>query len=428
MNKVKQITLFSVISLFNTYVFPGGWEVQNSGTNAHLHDVYFIDHNTGWVVGDSGTIIHTDNGGDIWTLQESGTSSWLRGVHFTDHDAGWAVGLWTTILHTFDGGNTWNEQYVDSSFILHSVYFTDSQKGWAVGGSIEGDSGSLILHTTDGGNTWTVQSAISSTKWLDVFFINADHGWIAGDLGTYYTTDGGVNWRYKFTEAEGAIYSVYFLNSQTGWMVGDHNTCLGTTDGGNNWDVKDIENGLYEFRSVHFADFLTGWVVGFYDYLSIHGPIILHTNDGGNSWTVQYTDTSGHWSPSGHLRSCMFTVTDSHNGWAVGDFGTILHTSIAGVGIEGTKGKIPTLFELMQNYPNPFNPTTTIEFSIPTSELVTLTIYDVLGRQVDIILNKQLQPGHHKVQWDASNVPSGIYFIKMKSGDFSQVRKGMVVR
>lgn len=85
-------------------------------------------------------------------------------------------------------------------------------------------------------------------------------------------------------------------------------------------------------------------------------------------------------------------------------------------------------YKIHSIYPNPFNPATTIEFSIPQSGQVTLTISDILGREVETILHQNMDAGRHRIQWNASNVPSGIYFIRMKSGSFSQVRKGMVLR
>jgi len=88
----------------------------------------------------------------------------------------------------------------------------------------------------------------------------------------------------------------------------------------------------------------------------------------------------------------------------------------------------PTEFALFQPYPNPFNPATTIEFSIPLSGIVTLTVYDVLGRRVETILNEFRDIGYHKVQWSASDVPSGIYFIQMNADGFHQVKKVLVVR
>ena len=89
---------------------------------------------------------------------------------------------------------------------------------------------------------------------------------------------------------------------------------------------------------------------------------------------------------------------------------------------------IPIQYTLSQPRPNPFNPQTTIDFSIPQSEIVTLNVYDIIGREVETILNKQTDAGHHRMQWNASNVPSGIYLIRMQSGNFSQVRKVMAVQ
>ena len=100
-----------------------------------------------------------------------------------------------------------------------------------------------------------------------------------------------------------------------------------------------------------------------------------------------------------------------------------------------SNSEIPSEFKLNQPHPNPFNPQATIEFSIPQGGIVSLTVYDVLGRQVVTILNKYTDAGHHKLHWNASDIPSGIYFIRMlhrspsgTGGDFSQVRKVMVVR
>lgn len=89
---------------------------------------------------------------------------------------------------------------------------------------------------------------------------------------------------------------------------------------------------------------------------------------------------------------------------------------------------LPVEFALHQPYPNPFNPSTTIELSMPTNGLFTLTVYDLLGREVETILNQYVDSGDHTVQWNASNIPSGIYFVRMEAGDFAQTRKVMVLR
>ena len=98
------------------------------------------------------------------------------------------------------------------------------------------------------------------------------------------------------------------------------------------------------------------------------------------------------------------------------------------ISVHDEKEALALEFNLSQNYPNPFNPTTRIEFSLPTSGLVTLTVYDILARKVETILNQHMDAGTHNLQWDASNVPTGIYFVRMVSGDFSQTRKMLLLK
>jgi hypothetical protein len=94
---------------------------------------------------------------------------------------------------------------------------------------------------------------------------------------------------------------------------------------------------------------------------------------------------------------------------------------------------VPKKFELSQNYPNPFNPTTTIKYSIPSlvnghSSLVQLKVYDVLGREVKKLIDREQSPGNYSVQFNANNLPSGVYFFKLRSGDFTQTRKMVLIK
>lgn len=96
----------------------------------------------------------------------------------------------------------------------------------------------------------------------------------------------------------------------------------------------------------------------------------------------------------------------------------------------------PRKYFLSQNYPNPFNPTTTIKYTIAeksgvrsqTSELVTLKIYDILGREVTTLVNKQQRPGNYEVIWDANEFPSGIYLYKISAGKYKRTKKLMLIK
>ena len=87
-------------------------------------------------------------------------------------------------------------------------------------------------------------------------------------------------------------------------------------------------------------------------------------------------------------------------------------------------------FHLFPNYPNPFNPTTTIGFNIDgeTLQATSLRIYDILGRLMETLVDEQLGQGIHEIQWNAANQPSGIYFIQLRSRDFIQTQKAILVK
>ena len=85
-------------------------------------------------------------------------------------------------------------------------------------------------------------------------------------------------------------------------------------------------------------------------------------------------------------------------------------------------------FRLLQNYPNPFNPSTTIRFTLPGREMVSLKVYDILGREVATLLNGELPAGDHRVQFEGQNLPSGVYFYRLRAGNFVKTRKMLLVR
>lgn len=84
---------------------------------------------------------------------------------------------------------------------------------------------------------------------------------------------------------------------------------------------------------------------------------------------------------------------------------------------------IPEEFRLDQNYPNPFNPSTTIQFGLPVNSRVSLTLYDILGRKVTTLIDEELQAGNHDVILNASGLPSGLYFYRLRTNSFVKTKK-----
>ena len=97
-------------------------------------------------------------------------------------------------------------------------------------------------------------------------------------------------------------------------------------------------------------------------------------------------------------------------------------------GINDSKETLPQTFRLEQNYPNPFNPFTTIEFSIPYRSYVTLEVYNSLGEKITTLVAQELNAGRHKINWDAKEYESGIYFYRLKSNGFTKTKKLILLK
>ncbi|HSG28239.1 MAG TPA: T9SS type A sorting domain-containing protein, partial [Candidatus Krumholzibacterium sp.] len=93
------------------------------------------------------------------------------------------------------------------------------------------------------------------------------------------------------------------------------------------------------------------------------------------------------------------------------DFGEVL------VSVENPGGELPSSFRLYNAYPNPFNPATTLRFEVPVQSRVRLVLYDVLGRELETLVDEFLPPGRHEVRWNASVRASGMYYVRLRAGD-----------
>jgi hypothetical protein len=96
--------------------------------------------------------------------------------------------------------------------------------------------------------------------------------------------------------------------------------------------------------------------------------------------------------------------------------------------IEDEQNNLPIVFALEQNYPNPFNPTTTIKYTIPTSQFVTLNVFDMIGREITSLVNEEKSPGNYEVKFDGSSFASGIYFYRLKAGNYLETKKILLIK
>ncbi|MEZ6099090.1 MAG: YCF48-related protein [Pirellulaceae bacterium] len=219
-----------------------------------LNELDFVTTSTGWVVGDSGIIQKTTDGGVTWSTQTSGSTQHLNGVSFVNADLGWAVGNGGTLMSTADGGSTWTTQTSPNSTTAYQkVEFIDELTGWAVGNR------GRIVHTADGGASWTAQnSGLSSSFTITgLSFVDNQKGWVTSSTRILSTSDGGVTWAQQTTPSGiSTLNDIFFLDENNGWAVGAQGVLLHTSDGGLNWLLQD--NG---FSGPTGDDFTDVWVV-----------------------------------------------------------------------------------------------------------------------------------------------------------------------
>ncbi len=192
---MKSILLFTNIFILSSLIIYPQWTNQNPVPDGNdLYSTFFVDDNTGWIVGSEGFIKKTTNGGLDWIQQSSGTSLTLTSVQFINANTGWLCGEGGIIIKTTDGGQNYFELTSGTTESLTDLQFLDIDIGYAVG------YGETILKTTNGGTSWVVQSSGSGYDLFSVDFIDDLLGYAVGgrDSSKFLkTTDGGLNWIIK---------------------------------------------------------------------------------------------------------------------------------------------------------------------------------------------------------------------------------------
>jgi photosystem II stability/assembly factor-like uncharacterized protein len=413
-----------------------GWIQQTSGTTENLTSVFFVNSNMGWVVGDEGTIIHTSDGGETWLEQQTGIDSCIwNSVYFIDSDNGYTAGGQVSggsialgvILKTTNGGTDWTTSFLGglNSPSFNSIYFIDESIGWAVGYN------GLIMNTTDSGATWILESTIPPIDFYSVFFVDGNTGWAVGDkifwnnwMNICKTTNGGSSWLSQITESS-YLFDVHFISDEIGWVAGTYvgsffnvTEIYKTIDGGDNWVYQSNASFYGNILAIFFIDENFGWAV----WNDAYDGYIIGTTNSGKLWTEQSI------CPGISLWDVFFI--DTNTGWAVGDSGKIYHTTTGGVSFveETNLNEIPLQNELSNNFPDPFNPSTKIRYSIPQLSNVVIKVFDILGNEIETLVDEQKLAGTYELTWNATNLPSGVYLYQLQSGEFIETKKMVLMK
>ncbi len=442
------LLIILVVSLTCSASAQERWEVIQTPFNGVLNSLFCLDTANIWIAADSGTILYTSDLGESWELQTTGNNQRVYDVFFIDENLGWAV-EWkadeppfgTYILRTTDGGKNWSSDFYRSpNVFLYTIYFLDSLYGFVGGGPSE------LAYTDDGGENWYAVTIIDTAGYAyfpvhKFKFYNDQYGYAVGGnidiIGVIWKTeDSGQTWM-PYGIGPDPIYDIEIFDSLNIYtLAGDLEklyqiAIVRSLDGGNTWSYEEIERygnvTAFSFRTPYEA-----WASLWYDYN------IFVTTDSGNTWNYYPLPDS--------MATFDVCFVDSLNGFMIGDQGKILKYKPDSISdVHHNAVLTPNEFFLYQNYPNPFNPTTTISWNLSEQSYVKLIVYDLLGNEIAILADGYFNAGTHQREFlsvgngvnksTLSQLASGIYFYKLisiplsdKSVIFTDVKKMLLLK
>ena len=452
-----QMAFFDTLKGF-AVTTASGYETTDGGRNWTVR--YDINHGNGITFAGNGIGYKVSTGLSVEKTIDSG-QSWSRAIindDFTDvffatKKNGWFIGKGfgvTTLYQTNDGGVSLIVRNDFPGLRPYSVYFLDSLNG------IVGADNS-IYKTTNGGITWEekeisgVDSVGTAGEYDRIFFINEDIEWALNTKYVIKTTDGGENWFSQLNSA--GLSGIHFSDALNGWVTrigGGIYKPFKTINGGETW-TEQTNFPSNDTRDVFFNDSLNGFITRNNElYCTANGgltwSLITDVTDFGSgrfsnkihndiflagNWVYKSTDSGETWNEVSELRNNLIEyirLTDINEGYAVGWRGFILRYSDSVVAVDENQINIPTEYCLYQNYPNPFNPRTVISYQLPVSGNITLKVFDVLGNEVATVVNEYKPAGVYEINWNATNLPSGVYFYQLKAQDYVSVKKMLLLK
>jgi len=429
MKKGFIIVLYSILIILNC-PSQTGWEELNSGVSVQLNSVTFSNDSPVWCCGNNGTILKSTNIGNNWQNVSSNIPNTATLVNIASHNDTIAmvtgyIGNTSYVWRTINGGANWNQVFSQVNGFVNSIWIWYNYtliQGNPVGGRWS------LWKSTNFGQTWDstglyLNQTTSEHGWPNSLFSwNPNSIWFGtSNSRIYYSFNSANSWQVQSTAPEQNSRAVYVQGSGGLALTGGL-TLMKSTNSGTNWvQISSMGSGNICGAFVHYPNC---W------YARNENKIYLSTNSGLN-WIVHYT------APSGNYRHLFGGSIP----WAIGIYGVRdnggISRYVASVGIKQISTEIPESFSLSQNYPNPFNPATTIKFEIPktkslkageTYSKTEIRIYDILGREVEVLDNEQLSPGTYEVEWNGTNYPSGIYYYSLSAGDFIETKKMALIK
>ncbi len=364
-------------------------------------------------------LYRTTNNGDQWTLLPS-TGIYncyleYNGRLFAGRNGG------SGVVYSTDDGKTW----INASGFPAAVNILDLE---VIGNTLFAANilGGVFV-STDNGNTWVSKNSNGARKLAKIgttLFVG-----ILG--GVLKTTDLGVTWTTVNKGLTGIILQTDQLVSSGNALIAfTGGNIFRSTDQGDNWSLKTLPVSI-----AGTTDFFSLDAEG-NNVIVLNTQTIIFSSDAGATWVnitknfPAYTYFS--WQ---NVKAQCAIVSGSYvicgtipYSATIPGAGVYRYSFTGSTGVEENKFLQPTDFQLLQNFPNPFNPSTSISYSVPGYSFVTLKVFDIVGKEIATLVNENKMRGTYKVNFDASNLSSGVYLYKLQTNNFVTIKKMLLMK
>ncbi len=421
-----------VFGVYRTRDGGGTWEPRNGGFPVQPVTNSMIKVGSKILIGTTYGIYQSSDNGFNWYQSQEGIEyvGYITALA-ANGDTVYAGSSAARAYRSVDGGRT----------------FTSTANQLASGGAVKAfaftgnavlaimTTSNAVYRTTNNGVSWTASfTGITNTGGLTVARIGSDF-YLGTVSGLFKSADGGVNWtrigatvlvnNFQISGIATLGSDIYVSVYNAGTLTGD---IYKSADNGNSWTKLNIA----------FA----GSYPSPYSLISMNGNLYtgVYANFSSSATVMQgaagttWTDFGQGLVIPGVVRVNSFLVSGNELLAAfaniTGDPFDIWRRTIQTTDVKEIGESVPSTFVLEQNYPNPFNPSTVINYKIPIQTHVQLIVYDMLGREVALLVNNFQQPGNYSVSFDAGGIglASGMYIYRINSGNFSESKKMLLIK
>jgi photosystem II stability/assembly factor-like uncharacterized protein len=414
------------------------WEVASEGiAAAENYALLCIDQSALFAGTVAGLFRSTDNG-DSWHESGQGIFPPFVTALAYDHSGNLFAGnmVFTTgggIYKSTDRGMTWKCTTQDSimgNYIGISAIAVTKTNALVAGVSGPGPNIGKIYRSGDGGETWARVTTPQTVKHIASDSASNIYGATWG-YGVLRSTDDGLTWGYTAPGLPNPnIYCV--ATRDTGEVfAGGIGGVSRSTNAGDSW--VHISAPLGNIVAKAIAVDLSGDII-----VSTTDKRVFRTTDNGTTWardtigvpvsTHKALATSGEPAAGPPIQFISALTGRGARLFAADTLGLVLRYVRSASGEETPDGVVPWRASLEQNYPNPFNPKTGIRYQVPSISDVKLMVYDLLGREVTVLVNERKAPGSYEVKFDASGLASGVYVYRLRAGDFVASKKLLLLK